>query len=134
MTTKTIFALAFVTFLSCANIQNNLTSKSGKVIDKKLVGIFNGKISNASFESSTTWIINRKVDGTYILDKQFRLKGRSTRIQTIGNWWTEGGKYYQKNTNTDQTSIYTYNIANSKAIVFKSTSTEEDYGYSEEKE
>jgi hypothetical protein len=90
-------------------------------------------LNNEAYGESNSWVMNRKVDETYILDKQFRLKGRATRVKTNGIWWTENGKYYQDNTEINPTDVFfTYQVINSKKIAFKSTSTEEDYEYTEQ--
>jgi hypothetical protein len=129
-----ISALIVIAFMGCANSQSDLTQKTGKTIDKKLVGIFKGGNNNDGNGAKNSWVINRNADGTYLQDKTFRMRGRATRIKTNGNWWTENGKYYQQNTNINETEVYTYKVLGTKKITFKSTSTEENYEYSEEKE
>lgn len=129
-----ISALIVIAFMGCANSQSDLTQKTGKTIDKKLVGIFKGGNNNDGNGAKNSWVINRNADGTYLQDKTFRMRRRATRIKTNGNWWTENGKYYQQNTNINETEVYTYKVLGTKKITFKSTSTEENYEYSEEKE
>lgn len=97
------------------------TTESGKEIDKKLVGIWKGCEEGQQYQNtSKCWKMDRKEEGTFILEVSANFEsGLVTSIEN-GSWWVENGKFHELHENSQQTDTYDYTIVNKNEILFKS--------------
>ena len=106
--------------MSCST-NRFITTESGKEIDKKLVGIWKGCEIGQQYENTTKcWRMDRKKDGTFILDLSAQFESGIVTSIEKGSWWVENGKFYEFHENSQKTDIYNYTLVNKNEILFHS--------------
>ncbi len=114
-----IFFVAAI-FVSCST-NRLITLESGKEIDKKLIGIWKGCEEGQQFQNTTKcWKMERKADGTFILELNANFEGGEVTSLEPGSWWIENGKFHEFHENSQQTDTYDYTVLNKNEILFKS--------------
>lgn len=122
MNTKSILSLIAIVLIvvSCGTKRHFVKNENGKVIDKRLVGVWKGNESGNLIEGmSSQWIMTRNLDGTFILAYKAELDGEIIEGTENGNWWIEDGLFYEYHDVSGGIDIYNYEVLNRKQIRFK---------------
>lgn len=111
------FSLAILN--SCST--NFINLDNGKKIDSRLVGTWIGSEKDKQIEGAEkSWEMVRKSDGTFVLDFQFTVNGRTRKHIETGNWWIEKGKFHEFHNESEKTDIYKYEVLDANKVKFKS--------------
>jgi hypothetical protein len=106
-------------FLSCSNKLVKL--ENNKSIDARLVGTWVGNEKDKQIEGAEkSWEMNRKSDGTFVLDFKFMIKGRTQKHIETGTWWIEKGKFHEFHDVSGKTDIYKYTVLDENRVKFTS--------------
>ncbi|MGG5578306.1 lipocalin family protein [Myroides sp. C15-4] len=109
------FILLF--FTSCGS--HLITVNNEKQIDKRLVGTWGGSEKDEQMEGlEKQWEMQRKADGTFVLDFSYKLDGNANNGIEKGNWWVENGKFYEFHEYSGQTDVYQYEVLDKNRIKF----------------
>ncbi len=99
-----------------------------KSIDNKLVGIFKGTEVDGQVKGLTkNWIVNRFQNGDYVIMFTTIAGCKVESFVEKGIWWIENGKYYELFSNSDEPSIYDYQVSDNGNIGFKVKSSDVKY-------
>lgn len=121
MNTKKFLAPLLLSLFLFACTTQFATLPTGKKIDSRLVGVWNGAENDQQIEGlQKSWEMNRRADGTFTLDFKFTQDGKSQETVEIGEWWIAGGKFYEFHEGSGETDIYQYTVLNEDQIKFKS--------------
>lgn len=113
-----IFAIGL--FTSC-NTSKLVTTKSGKQIDKRLVGSWGGSEENQETAGvSKKWVMQRNADGSYKIQFVFNDEEGIKYSNEIGNWWIEDGEFHEYHKVSQKTDVYDYEVLNKNEIKFRS--------------
>ncbi len=118
---KIVCAIVFtLIFTACSSSKNVVKLSNGKSIDQRLAGTWYGSQKNQQTEGvETKWVMNRKEDGTYVIDFQNTQNGEVSESTETGTWWVKGNKFYEQH-EEGNTDIYFYEVLNEDRIKFKS--------------
>lgn len=100
--------------------------------DLRLVGTWQGSEKGNQEEGmSRYWVQQRFNDGTFLMlfvtiDKD----GEGSSLVDKGEWWTEGGKFYEIHFNTKLTDTYFYEVLDDQHVKFRLDSTNLEFNNS----
>ncbi|NOR87010.1 MAG: hypothetical protein GQ527_05325 [Bacteroidales bacterium] len=107
-------------FTSC-NSSKLVITKSGKQIDKRLVGSWGGsEESQETAGVSKNWVMQRNADGSYKIQFVFNNEEGIRYSNEVGNWWIEDGKFHEYHKISQKTDVYDYVVLNKNEIKFQS--------------
>lgn len=111
--------LMIVLITSCSSKKVLKVAESGKTIDKRLVGIWEGSEADAQIEGMTKeWKMTRNPNGSFILEFVIKMFGQTEETNEEGRWWVEDGLFYEFHTESGLTDIYNYKILNENEVQF----------------
>lgn len=106
--------------LSCSTPEHLRKTHSGKKIDTRLAGVWEGSESdNQQAGLTKRWKMIRSLEGTFILEFKTFFQGRISESKETGSWWTEGNLFYEFHEGSGKTDVYQYQILNKDEIKFK---------------
>ncbi len=115
-----IVSILLITLTSCGTKRHFVKNENGKIIDKRLVGVWTGNESGNIIEGmSSEWKMTRNLDGTFALEVKATLNGEIIEGTEKGNWWVENGLFHEYHDVSGGTDIYQYNVLNKEQIKFK---------------
>ena len=112
-----IFVLGLIIFSSCST--NLKKVSSGKSIDTRLIGVWDGIETNEDFDGiEKKWEMIRRDDGTFTLSFTYSENGNPQNKIETGKWWIDNGKFHEYNDVSGNTDIYKYKVLNNDQIKF----------------
>lgn len=115
-----IVSILLISITSCGTKRFFVKNENGKVIDKRLVGVWTGSESGNIVEGmSSEWKMTRNIDGTFSLEVKANLNGEIIEGTENGNWWIENDLFHEFHDASGGTDIYHYEVLNKKQIKFK---------------
>lgn len=125
MKTKSISSILFIIlltgFIMSCSTSKIITTESGSKIDKRLVGTWKGCENGQQYKDvMTCWIMERKDDGTFVLDVSSHMENEVSVGNDNGTWWVENDKFFELHNNSNKTDIYKYKVIKKDDIYFES--------------
>ncbi|MDP5093059.1 MAG: hypothetical protein NWQ17_07095 [Polaribacter sp.] len=115
-----IVSILIVTLTSCGTKRHFVKIQNGKLIDKRLVGVWTGNESGNIVEGmSSEWKMTRNINGIFSLEVKAKLNGEIIEAIENGNWWIENGLFHEFHDVSGGTDIYQYEIMGRKQIKFR---------------
>lgn len=114
-------ALLFMTLFCVVSFAQSTKAEKNK-IDALLVGSWSGEEKDQQIEGMhKSWIMHRMDDGKFLL-LFVTVQDEVVTTQTEkGQWWIEGGKFYELHKGSGKTDIYDYQVLDKDHVKFKST-------------
>jgi hypothetical protein len=115
-----ILSILLMSLTSCGAKRHYVKNENGKVIDKRLVGVWTGNESGNIVEGMLSeWRMTRNINGTFSLEVKATLDGEIIEGTEDGSWWIENGLFHEYHDISEGTDIYRYKVINKKQIKFK---------------